>query len=110
MALGADESLASKIKIILNRVGADGDISLKKAEETIGKPVYWQIPNDTRALTESRNSGVPLLQHAPQVQVTTKHRRPGPGIVRQGRGGGAQEGEERVLFVQVVISQLVISP
>ncbi len=68
LALGADESLASKIKIILNRVGADGDISLKKAEETIGKPIYWQIPNDTRALTESRNSGVPLLQHAPKCK------------------------------------------
>ena len=37
--------------------------------ETIGKPVYWQIPNDTRALQEARNQGVPLLTHAPRSKV-----------------------------------------
>ena len=26
------------------------DISLKKAEETIGKPIFWQVPNDPKAM------------------------------------------------------------
>ena len=47
----------------------DGDITLKKAEETIGKPIYWQMPNDAKAMTESRNDGVPLVQHAPRSKL-----------------------------------------
>ena len=51
------------------RVGSDGEISLKKAEETIGKPIYWQIPNDSRTVIESRNQGVPLITQAPRSKV-----------------------------------------
>ena len=69
LTLGADESLASKIKVVLNRVGSDADIGLKKAEETIGKPIFWQVPNDARSMIESRNAGVPLLQHAPRSKI-----------------------------------------
>jgi pilus assembly protein CpaE len=69
LTLGADESLACKVKVVLNRVGSDCDISLKKAEETIGRPVYWQIPNDPRAMMESRSEGVPLVTHAPKSKV-----------------------------------------
>jgi pilus assembly protein CpaE len=69
LTLGADATLGDKVKVVLNRVGSDADIGLKKAEETIGKPIYWQVPNDTRAMMESRNAGVPLLQHAPRSKV-----------------------------------------
>jgi pilus assembly protein CpaE len=69
MALGNDPAMMDKVQIVVNRVGSDGDISLKKAEETIGKPIYWQIPNDTRALQDSRNQGIPLLQLAPKSKV-----------------------------------------
>lgn len=69
MALGQDEAMANKIQVVMNRVGSDGEISIKKAEETIGKPVYWQIPNDVRAIQESRNQGIPLLQFAPKSKV-----------------------------------------
>jgi pilus assembly protein CpaE len=69
MALGNDPAMAEKVRVVLNRFGSDGEISLKKAEETIGKPVYWQIPNDTKALQESRNAGIPLLQLAPKSKV-----------------------------------------
>jgi pilus assembly protein CpaE len=67
--LGVDENLANKVQIVLNRVGSETDISLKKAEETIGKPIYWQIPNEPKPLTESRNQGMPLLNYAPKCKV-----------------------------------------
>ena len=57
---------------VMNRVGADyaeGDISLKKAEETIGKPIFWQIPNDSKPMLGARVNGVPLLQHAPRCKA-----------------------------------------
>ncbi len=69
LTLGADAALADKLKVVLNRVGSDADIGLKKAEDTIGKPVFWQVPNDARSMIESRNSGVPLLQHAPRSKI-----------------------------------------
>src|SRR5262249_33808961 len=69
LTLGNDEALSKKVQIVLNRVGSDGDISLSKAEETIGKPVFWQIPNDSRAMIGARNAGVPLIQQAPKSKV-----------------------------------------
>ncbi len=67
--LTATPGLADKVQIVLNRVGSDTDISLKKAEETIGKPIFWQIPNDPKPLMESRNHGTPLLMYAPKCKV-----------------------------------------
>src|SRR6185312_3840747 len=66
--LGTEDNLASKVQIVLNRVGSESDISLKKAEETIGKPIYWQVPNEPRPVMESRNNGTPLLLHAPKCK------------------------------------------
>jgi pilus assembly protein CpaE len=69
LTLGNDPDLAPKVQVVLNRVTPDSDITLKKAEETIGKPVFWQIPSDPKAMTDSRNQGVPLLLHAPKSKV-----------------------------------------
>ena len=67
MSLGNMNGLADKVKIIVNRVGLDsGQITLKKAEETIGKKIFWQLPNDYRTMIEARNNGVPLMESAPR--------------------------------------------
>jgi pilus assembly protein CpaE len=67
--LDANMDLSPKVRVVLNRVGSDNEITLKKAEETIGKPIYWQISNDTKLLQEARGQGVPLLQLAPKSRV-----------------------------------------
>src|SRR4029077_16362123 len=72
LTMESEEGLTEKIKVVVNRVGSDyteGDISLAKAEETIGKPIYWQIPNDFKAMMGARNAGVPLLTHAPRSKA-----------------------------------------
>jgi pilus assembly protein CpaE len=69
MALDSDEQMGPKVKIILNRVGSDCDINQKKAEETIGRAVFWEIPNEPKVILESRNQGIPLIQHAPKSKV-----------------------------------------
>jgi pilus assembly protein CpaE len=69
MALDADEHMGPKVKIVLNRVGSECDINKSKAEETIGRPVYWEIPNEPKVILESRNQGIPLVQHAPKSKV-----------------------------------------
>ena len=56
---------------MVNRVGYDtGQISLKKAQETIGREIFWQIPNDYRVMVEVRNNGVPLIQQARKAAIT----------------------------------------
>lgn len=69
LSLSNDENLAGKVQVVLNRVGGESDISLKKAEETIGKPIFWQVPNEPRPMMEARNQGIPLLQHAPKCKA-----------------------------------------
>ena len=71
MSFGEIEGLKEKTRIVVNRVGLDsGQISLKKAQETIGGEVYWQIPNDYRTMVEVRNNGVPLMEQAPKASIT----------------------------------------
>ncbi len=71
MSFGNMEGMAEKVKIIVNRVGLEnGQITLKKAEETIGKSIFWQLPNDYRTMIEARNNGVPLIDSSPRSAIT----------------------------------------
>ena len=63
--------LKEKTRIVVNRVGREtGQISLKKAQETIDTEIFWQVPNDYRTMVEVRNNGIPLIEHAPKAGIT----------------------------------------
>jgi pilus assembly protein CpaE len=63
-------NLADKVKVIANRVGADGtEITVPKAQEAIDRPILCEIPNEARTMMASRNAGVPLLEHAPRSKL-----------------------------------------
>ncbi|MGV3485205.1 MAG: AAA family ATPase [Planctomycetaceae bacterium] len=65
------EGLKQKIEIVVNRAGLDsGQISLKKAKETIGREIYALLPNDYRTMVSVRNNGVPLITQAPKAPIT----------------------------------------
>jgi pilus assembly protein CpaE len=71
-SLSGDENLAEKVRVVVNRQGADSveeGISLKKAEEVIGKPIFWQVPNDTKSVIGARVAGQPLIRHASKSRV-----------------------------------------
>jgi len=71
MSFSEMKNIAEKVKIVVNRVGLDhGHITLKKARDTIGRDIFWQLPNDYRTMIEVRNNGVPLLEHAPKAAIT----------------------------------------
>ncbi|MBW3543598.1 MAG: AAA family ATPase [Planctomycetes bacterium] len=66
-----NEGLGEKIKVVVNRLGLeDSQISLSKALETIGREIFWQIPNDYATMVESRNNGIPLIASAPKAKLT----------------------------------------
>ena len=65
------DNIADKVEIVVNRAGLDaGQISLKKAKETIGREIYALLPNDYRTMVEVRNNGVPLVTQAPKAAIT----------------------------------------
>jgi pilus assembly protein CpaE len=70
MSFDEMDKIKDKIKIVVNRVGESGQISLRKARETIGRDLYHQIPNDYRTMIEIRNNGVPLIEQAPRAPIT----------------------------------------
>jgi pilus assembly protein CpaE len=71
LSFNEDEALKEKVKIVVNRVGLpSGAISLKKAQETMGKDIFWQLPNDYKTMVEVRNNGVPLIDQAPRAGIT----------------------------------------
>ncbi|MDZ4820598.1 MAG: response regulator [Planctomycetota bacterium] len=70
-SFGEVPGLKDKVKVIVNRAGLDnGQIGLKKAQETIGREIYWQLPNDYRTMVEVRNNGVPLIEQSPKAAIT----------------------------------------
>jgi pilus assembly protein CpaE len=70
MSFGQMDAIKDKVKIVVNRVGLDNHIGLKKAQETIGREIFWQLPNDYRVMVEVRNNGVPLIDQAPKAAIT----------------------------------------
>lgn len=65
------EKLIAKVKVVVNRMGLDEtQISLNKATETIGREIFFQLPNDYATMVESRNNGVPLTIQAPKAKLT----------------------------------------
>jgi pilus assembly protein CpaE len=67
-----EENLADRIRVVVNRVGSETveeGISLKKAEEVIGMPIFWQIPNDSKAIIAARVAGQPLVKYSPRSRA-----------------------------------------
>jgi pilus assembly protein CpaE len=90
-SLGNDPETADKVRVVLNRVGPENDVSLKKAEETIGKPVFWQLPNDHKTVADARNNGAPLLVHAPRSKVRQSFAGLAQALGAKGNGAAPKE-------------------
>lgn len=68
------ESIGDKLQVVLNRFGlSDNQISYNKALDTIGREVFWKIPNDYATMVESRNNGVPLIMQSPKAKLTRSY-------------------------------------
>lgn len=91
MSFGEVPELADKVKIVVNRFGlGDGQISTKKAQETIGREIAWQIPNDYRTMVETRNNGVPLYEQAPKATITQSIKQLAEMLGGDDRAGAAE--------------------
>jgi pilus assembly protein CpaE len=70
--LSVEGDLGDKIRVVVNRSGSEhmeDGITIKKAEEVVGKPIFWQVPNDSKPMLTSRVAGMPLVKHAPKSRA-----------------------------------------
>lgn len=97
MSFKENNKFDDKVKIVVNRVGYDtGQISLRKAQETIGREIFWQIPNDYRVMVEVRNNGVPLVQQAPKAAITQSINQLAAALhVKEGEQPAAEGGRKK---------------
>jgi pilus assembly protein CpaE len=51
-----------RFRLVLNRYGQSGQVSLAKVEEILGIRVFQRIPEDGRAVNRAVNRGVPLAE------------------------------------------------
>jgi len=71
-SLSMEGDLGDRIRVVVNRAGSeitDDGITVKKAEEVIGKPIFWQVPNDSKPMLGSRVAGQPLIKFAPKSRA-----------------------------------------
>lgn len=101
-SLSLEGDLADRLRVVVNRAGSDhleDGITVKKAEEVIGKPIFWQVPNDAKPMIGSRIQGQPLIKFAPKSKVqmsiqgltqaiTGRAPADGPAAKRKGWFGG----------------------
>ncbi|MEA1948136.1 MAG: AAA family ATPase [Thermodesulfobacteriota bacterium] len=59
-----------KIKIVINRYLKKSDISIKDAETSLAKDIFWAIPNDYQTAITATNRGKALSQFAPREEIT----------------------------------------
>ncbi len=60
-----------KVHLIMNRYVAHEALDPDAVERTIGKPIFWRIPNqEYSTLIRSINEGIPLSQSIPKSRLT----------------------------------------
>jgi pilus assembly protein CpaE len=59
----------NRIQVVVNRYNKAAPVSLKDIAEALRCVELQKLPNDYAAVTESQNTGVPLVLHAPRSQV-----------------------------------------
>lgn len=63
------------IKIIANRFLKTSDISIKDAETSLEKEIFWTILNDYKTTVAALNKGKALAQFAPRKEITKSFRK-----------------------------------
>lgn len=59
-----------KVKLVINRSGANEDIKADYAEDALNYPISWMIPNEYQTAVTSINQGIPLVTLAPASGIT----------------------------------------
>ena len=87
-----------RVKIIINRFLKKSDISIQEAEESIGKNIFWQIPNDYKTTMSAINKGKTLYDISPKASITRSLMDLSDSLLEGREGGGKKEKRARRFF------------
>lgn len=62
-------SLKGKVRVVVSRVSKRSAISIKKAEEALGIPIFLSIPDEAKVVSASVNEGSPFIYSSPGSKI-----------------------------------------
>lgn len=68
---GLGSSVSENTRIIINRYQKKSEISLKEAEKTIDKEIFWLVPNDYSTTMSAINRGKTISSVAPGTEISS---------------------------------------
>jgi pilus assembly protein CpaE len=84
-----------KVRMIINRSGANEDIKADYASDTLQYPISWLIPNEYQNVVTSINRGIPLVTLAPSSNIAKSMENIVSGINRSFYPGWTNEEKEK---------------
>jgi pilus assembly protein CpaE len=75
-----------RMQVVINRYLKKSDVSIREAEESIRKKIFWSIPNDYKATMSAINQGKPLSQVVRKASVTQSIREMADYLVQEDKG------------------------
>jgi pilus assembly protein CpaE len=75
-----------RMQVVINRYLKKSDVSIREAEESIRKNIFWSIPNDYKATMSAINQGKPLSQVVRNASVTQSIREMADCLVQEDKG------------------------
>jgi len=87
------------VEVVVNRFERKSIISLKEAEESIGKKAFWVVPNDFQLSMNAVNQGKPLSLVDQNAEITRAIRDMATAVA--GRQQGAAKDKEKRAFLGV---------
>ena len=63
-----------RVKIIVNRYMENDEIKIEDIENTLGKKIYWKIPNNYFSIMESINKGIPVSEVSSNSNIANSFR------------------------------------
>ncbi|NQV27769.1 MAG: hypothetical protein HQ518_25755 [Rhodopirellula sp.] len=61
---------SDRIRIVANRVGEPGQLSVAQAEKSLGIRIWHVIPDDQKTVNRANNDGIPVVMQSPSAKVS----------------------------------------
>jgi len=59
----------SKVRLVLMREGAPEDVMIEQAQDLLGMPITWKVPNDYSVAVSAMNAGRPVVSGAARSKL-----------------------------------------
>jgi pilus assembly protein CpaE len=69
-----------RVRLVVNRHQDAGRLGIKDLENTVGKEVFWCLPNDYRPMSAAIDNGNPVVMDSPRSRLSKSYREMGDAL------------------------------